>query len=170
MKREEKIKLLFDTYKNLIFHVANEILKDKGLAEDAVQETFLRAFDNLEKINEISCHKTRLFLVTICKRVAIDIYNNRKRFNIIPLENLDHKLESNLTYEDETGEYKAIVETIKSLPYIYSEVILLKYVNDLSNLEISEVLNIKEATIRKRLERGRKMLKESLEEKGWDLK
>jgi len=41
-----------------MFYVANSILKDEHLAEDAVHQAFIRIIESLDKINEIKCPKT----------------------------------------------------------------------------------------------------------------
>lgn len=56
---KSKFESLYLTYRKLMFHVANGILNDEGLAEDAVHQAFLKILKNFDKVGEISCHKTR---------------------------------------------------------------------------------------------------------------
>ena len=69
-------------------------------------------------------------------------------------------------------EDKNIVEKVKKeiglLPEIYRDTMSLKYYNDLSNKEISSVLSIPISTVKKRLQRGRKILIQKLGEKNND--
>ena len=69
-------------------------------------------------------------------------------------------------------EDKNIVEKVKReidlLPEIYRDTMSLKYYNDLSNKEISSVLSIPISTVKKRLQRGRKILIQKLGEKNND--
>ena len=69
-------------------------------------------------------------------------------------------------------EGKNIVEKVKKeiglLPEIYRDTMSLKYYNDLSNKEISSVLSIPISTVKKRLQRGRKILIQKLGEKNND--
>ena len=58
---------------------------------------------------------------------------------------------------------REIVNAIIHLPVIYREVLQYRYAIGLENKEISEVLGIPEATVRKRVERAKKILKERLE-------
>ena len=62
---KSKFESLYLTYRKLMFHVANGILNDEGLAEDAVHQAFLKILENFDKVGEISCHKTRSYVV-IC--------------------------------------------------------------------------------------------------------
>ena len=59
-----------------------------------------------------------------------------------------------------------IVSKIESLPEIYRDVLILKYLQELDNKEIADILNIKATTVRKRLERAKFMLAELLEKDG----
>lgn len=58
---EDKIKFvtLYEKYRKLMFYIANDILKDTDLAEDAVQEAFFRIAKNFKKVGEISCPQTK---------------------------------------------------------------------------------------------------------------
>lgn len=48
-----------------MFYVANQILQDEFLAEDAVHKAFIKIYDSLHKIDENNCRKTRSFLVIV---------------------------------------------------------------------------------------------------------
>ena len=65
---KNKLEQLYTTYKQTMFYSANRILKDEYLAEDVVHQAFLRIIDNLDKINEIKCHKTLLTIVSKVRR------------------------------------------------------------------------------------------------------
>ncbi len=168
MNESETIKLIFDKYKNLMFTVTNSILNDEKLAEDAVQETFIKIIKNIKKINQIDCHKTKTFIVIMCRRTAIDIYRKHKKTNsnIISFDKLEYSLAEDLSFV-KSEELTDVQRAIHSLPYIYCEVIMLKYIKDFTNKEIAEVLDIKESTVRKRVERGLKKLKDILTSEGW---
>ncbi|MVB10008.1 hypothetical protein CAFE_06790 [Caprobacter fermentans] len=73
---KNKFTLLYEKYRKLLFYVANQILKDDYLSEDAVHQTFLKIIDNLEKISEVDCHKTKSYLHHILLSSATNIYYN----------------------------------------------------------------------------------------------
>ena len=77
--KRTKIERLYNKYRNMMFYVANNILHDEFLAEDAVQQSFVQAYNYLYKIDENNCRKTRNFFVIICRNVSINIYNQMKR-------------------------------------------------------------------------------------------
>ena len=148
--------------------VAKEILKDNYLAEDAVNQSFIRIINNLHKIDENNHHKTQAFLVVICRRVSYDIYNKQ-----IYLNNDDALIEE---IADETNapldiivnddNANRIIVNIKTLKPIYQDVMLLRYFLDYNIAEISELLKITQETVRKRIERGKSQLSKLLVKEG----
>lgn len=82
-KDKSKFMKIYDKYKNLLFHVAKKILKDNNLAEDALQEAFIRIAKNLHKINEVSSPETKGFVVIIVKHVSISMLKDKNMNNIL---------------------------------------------------------------------------------------
>ncbi len=160
---EEKSKFeeIYIKYKQSMFYIANKILRDEYLAEDAVHQAFLRIIDNLDKINEINCHKSKAFIVIIVQNISIDFYRKRKRESNISFEGIEYAIGS----QDESFDLNEIEEAILKLPVNYSSVFRLKYSLGYTNLEISEILNINEANVRKRISRGKDKLEKILGER-----
>ena len=163
---KNKFEQLYMKYRRLMFYIANQILKDEYLAEDAVHSTFLKLIDNLDKIDEVDCHKTKSFIVIMVRNHSINMYNQRKRRKLIPFEGLEAIYSVN--DDIDISELGTIEGAILKLPDIYRDVMILKYVHELSNTEIALQLDITEATIRKRLERARIKIKEILKVEGLD--
>lgn len=159
-----KVKNLYLQHKDKLFGVAFSILHDKSLAEEAVHDTFVRIIEHLHKIDESNVYKTTTFLVIICKNIAIDIYNSNKK--ISKIEVMGDELDFIGTDSDNnplniliTNEsIRILIDSIKQLNPIYRDVLLLKYDSCLSNEEIAHLLQISQAVVRKRLERGKKLL------------
>ena len=74
---KSKFEQLYIMYKGLMFHVAMKILKNEFDAEDAVHQAFLSLIENLKKISDVKCPKTRAYTVIITERKAIDIIRSR---------------------------------------------------------------------------------------------
>ena len=113
-ENKSKFEQIYNKYKQIMFFVANRVLRDEYLSEDAVHQAFLRIIDNLDKIDKIDCHKTKGFIVTIVENIAIDFYRKRKRENNISFDEVefyirDIKNESNLIIND-------VEEAILKLP------------------------------------------------------
>lgn len=157
---KSKFVLLYEKYRKLMFYVANQILKDEYLAEDAVHQTFIKIIENLDNISEIDCHKTKSYIVTMVRNHSINLYNQRKNHPMVSLDT-EMDIESNEIFEIQ--EEDAIVKAVANLPQIYNAVLTLKYVQEFSNTEIAEALDISESTVRKRLERAKSKVQESLE-------
>lgn len=167
---EDKSKFIkiYDKYKNLMFYLAREILKDNHLAEDALQEAFIRIAKNLHKINDIYSHETKGFVVIIVKHVSITMLKKKNK-KTISFEDMSEVLstENYLTddYLDKIN-YETIVNEIRNLPEIYKTVIYLDLVFELGNKEISQTIGISIDAAKKRKERGRKILRQRLEKEG----
>ena len=162
---QSKFEKLYYEYRHLMTYIAFDILKDEKLAEDAVHNAFIKISNNLKKINEISCHKKKSFIVVVIENVAKDMYRKRKREKEIPFEeNIDIKVSDDFSLN--SFGIETIVSKIESLPDIYRNILVLKYLQELNNKEIAKLLNIKESTVRKRLERAKDMLAELLEKDG----
>lgn len=104
-----------------MFFVANRILREEYLSEDAVHQAFLRIIDNLDKIDKVDCHKTKGFIVIIVENIAIDFYRKRKRENSISFDEIefyirDMKNESNFIINDvEEAILKLSINFLKGL-------------------------------------------------------
>lgn len=68
--------LIFNKYKNLVYYVSFDILKNSEDAKDIVNDTFLRMYDNRDKL--ISETKLKYFLLVSAKNLSINRYNENK--------------------------------------------------------------------------------------------
>lgn len=158
---KSKFEYIYNSYKKIMFYVANDILKNEAQAEDAVHTSFIKIINNLDKVKEVKCNKTKAFVVTIAKHTAIDIYRKNKREK----EKIEKIKELKDTKPNQMFEGESDIEiAILKLPEKYSLVFTLKYYQGLHDNEISEVLEIKPSTVRSRILRGKETLKLILEE------
>lgn len=154
--------ILYERYKFLLMKVAQDVLQDNFIAEDAVQNAFIKIAKNMNKIKDIESNETKRYLITITQNAAIDIYRKRKlqmKREIL----IDEFSEINqpVTYM-ETDAEREIIDLLKNLPVKYRDIFIMKYSNHISNTEIAEILQIKEATVRQRLARGKVMIEEKV--------
>lgn len=77
---------IYEAYRGLMFHAAFKVLTHEQDAEDAVHYAFVKIAENIIKISEPVCPKTKSFVVTIVENRAIDILRSRKRHQEIPLD------------------------------------------------------------------------------------
>lgn len=160
---KDKFEHLYKTYRKLLFYVAKKILKDDYLAEDAVHNTFLKVIENMEKINEVDCHKTRSLLVIMTRNQCINIYNCQKSHPMLPL---DETLSAGNEIAASAEDADELMRAVLKLPELYRGPMTLKYVQGFSNREIAVILDITEPNVRKRLQRARKMILEILQKEG----
>ena len=166
--QEEKDKFteIYEQYQHFCWYVANQLLGDAHLAEDAVQETFLALTRHLDKVEESDSPKTKKFLLTIVKSKAIDILR-KKRGMEISAEELDTELtdtsrdvlDQYITKEN----YNHLISCVLELDEAYRVVFEYKFVHQLSDREIAQLLDITPKLVNVRFYRARKKLQEMLE-------
>ncbi len=164
-----KLQRVYLKYRVFLFrNAAFPILKEHALSEDAVQETFAKLIGHEHKIDESDERKTKNFLATVCKHVAIDIYNKRTKLNqnAALIEEIDtmqnHETDLLSAYLDKE-QRDMLVAKAKTLDPKYQSVFFMRFEHDYSYEEISAVLSLTPATVRKRMERLRDKLINLLE-------
>lgn len=162
---------LVDMYKDKVYHLAYRMLKDSHEAEDIAQEAFVRVYLNIEKYDDK--YKFSTWLYRIATNLAIDRIRKKKA---------DYSLDEEVTGTDgltlyaqipsddvqpdrqvEFLETKNVIEDhILKLPLKYRTAITLRYLEELSMKEISEIMDLPIATVKTRIHRGREALRKSL--------
>ena len=162
---------LVELYKDKVYQVSYRMLGNAQEAEDVAQETFLRVYANIG--NYDPSYKFSTWIYRIATNLCIDHLRKRKQ-----VYSLDRELEGTdgLDWHDRladqgpnpeesllTGELQGQVqEAIESLTPKYRSIITLRYIEDLSLNEISEVLKLPVSTIKTRIHRGREALRKKL--------
>ena len=158
--QKTRFEQLYVAHRRAMLYAAQGILREQPLAEDAVQEAFLRVLHHMEKIDDPISHKTRAFLVVIVRNISLTLYNKRKGRNESTLD--ETYLEADIWAEIPADSDNMVLEKLRELPALYAHTMALRYLYELDDRECARLLNISEAAVRKRLERGRNLLKESL--------
>ena len=152
---------LVSEYQSQLRRLCCVLLKDAHLAEDAVQETFLKAYRSMGQFRTDSSERT--WLTRIAVNTCRDLMRSRWFRHIdrsVRIEDLPEP-ETPADPED-TGLY----ETILQLPAKQREVVLLYFYQDMTMQEISDILQISVSNVSRRLENARKTLRKKLEEDG----
>ena len=149
---------LLDAYGDTLLRLCLLYLGDQALAEDAVQETFLRALRAWPHFRGESSEETWLtrIAINVCKNELRSPWRRRRA----PAESLD-----TLAVEGPDPEDDTLVRAVSHLPLKYREVVVLYYYREWSTTQIAQRLGISVSTVTVRLSRARKMLHERLE--GW---
>lgn len=162
----DKFECLFHQYERCLKYTAQNILRDEHLAEDAVQETFIRIIGCLDKIDEADEHKTVSFLMTVIKNISYDIKRKQSKANtensLEELLDLDADPEDRKSRPDtlllHREETEMILDTIRCLPPDYRYVLSLKYAHGCGSAQIAALLDCSEELARVKLSRARKCL------------
>jgi RNA polymerase sigma-70 factor, ECF subfamily len=161
-----KLKQAYDEYSDAIFRYCCFKVSDREKAVDLTQDVFVKVWQYLLAQyllagNEVENMKALLYKVA--RNLIIDEYRKKK------FDSLDTMSEAGFEPAD-TGQLDTIsiveagllVERIKELPDAYSEVVFMRYVDDLSVKEIAEALGEQENNISVRIHRGLHKLKVSI--------
>lgn len=153
---DEEYGRIVDQYTDIVYRVALSYAKSKQDAEDVVQTTFMKllikeaAFKDEEHI--------RRWLIRVAVNECNSLWSSFWRKNVEPIDNVEREPE--FTTEEKSDLYYAVME----LPRKYRVVVHLFYYEGYSTKEISQILHIRETTVRTQLVRARKQLKQRLKE------
>lgn len=157
---EPDLTRMMDAYGNALLRLCFLYLKDMALAEDAVQETFLKVYRNWHRFDGGTGEKAWInrIAINVCKDMLRSAW--RRRVNVV--EELADIPDGADAY---TAADTTLVEAVLGLKPKYKEVILLFYYEDMKISDIAAVLGAPESTISVRLKRARDLLKKQLG--GW---
>ncbi|MGG1243220.1 hypothetical protein BSBH6_03499 [Bacillus subtilis] len=162
---------IVDIYKDKIYQLCYRMLGNVHEAEDIAQEAFIRAYVNIDSF-DIN-RKFSTWLYRIATNLTIDRIRKKKP---------DYYLDAEVTGTEGLTMYSQIAadgvlpedavvslelsntiqQKILKLPDKYRTVIVLKYIDELSLIEIGEILNIPVGTVKTRIHRGREALRKQL--------
>lgn len=159
---KDKFEEIYNHYRYTMLYVSKSIVKDHSLAEDVVHDTFLKIIEILDKIDDVSCSKTKSFIVIIVRNKSIDYLRKMKQENSTNLDDVEFTLRDDDSIPldkiiNEEG-YNKLLEYIDELDEKYRAAIELKYIHGYSEREISKMLDITEKNANIRIYRARKML------------
>lgn len=147
---------LYDRYCDAMFQTAYNFMRDEFLAQDVMQEAFIKAFKKIDLYNAEATFGT--WLKKIVVNTALDWLKARKvetvnvdSFKISVEEESDWELESRATYEK-------VLEFIEKLPDKYRNVLKLYLLEGYDHSEVSQILQISEVSSRSQLARGKNKL------------
>ncbi|QTD37273.1 sigma-70 family RNA polymerase sigma factor [Polaribacter batillariae] len=152
---------LIDTYKDLVFSLAIKMTKNREEAEEISQDTFVKAYKNLNKFKGDSKFSTWLYRITY--HTCLDaLKKNKKHTNSFELNEITLNQIQTTDNALQTLERKERAKTMNKcllqLPAEERSILWLFYYKELSLKEIIEVTSLSEANIKVKLHRGRKKL------------
>lgn len=171
---EEAYTQLVEKYERALYFHILKMIKDKEQVEDLVQETFVKAFDNLNTYSTNYAFSTWLY--RIATNHTID-YLRKKKLKTLsidePMRTKDGEMEMQLP-DDSAGtdrdiirkqRQKIVQNAIKNLPEKYRKVIEMRHMEEKSYKEIAKVLDLPLGTVKAHIFRARELLYKALKDK-----
>ena len=140
---------LMNKYISMVYGTACSITGDRTDAEDAVQETFLKAYNSLEGFKEKSTFKTWLYRIAV--NTCYDILRKKSIRQSFPLDSITPVMADAGNRADSSY----ALELLKMLPAPDRTIIALKDLEGFSYKEIADILKCSVANVRVRLHRAR---------------
>ena len=161
--RNQRLEQLVDRYQEQVMRMCFLYLCDKTLAEDAMQETFLKVYRALDTFRREASEKTWIMRIAI--RTCYDmnhsgwfrVFNRQVTPDMVP--------ETAVPFEESDDE---LMNAVIRLPIRLREVILLYYYQHMNVNETAEALGISQSSVSGRLKRGREKLKAMMEGSEFD--
>lgn len=174
--KTEAFAKLVEKYSRRVYNLAYRMTSNAEKSKDIAQEAFLKVYRSLDKYDPK--HKFSSWLLKTVSNLCID-YHRSKAHQTASLEViLESRAESSILYDEamrrgdpqglearlESKELQTIIrEGIELLPIDYKSVVVMRHIQNFSYKEISDVLNLPMGTIKARIHRARKLLKQFLE-------
>ena len=165
MPAEPFLERLMNTYGDELLRMCFLYLKDYQLAEDAVQDTFLKAMKSYQFFQHQSSEKTWL------TRIAINCCKNVIRTRWFRMRHVNMEADTESNHNDpieKIVEKNRICAAIMALNASDRQIIVLYYYQELSVKEIAMIIGKSENTTIQRLNRARGKMKKILTEAGYD--
>lgn len=156
--------VLYDRFGRLAYGLAFRILRDRALAEDAVQEAFLavwRAADGYRRERA----KPSTWILTVVHRRAVDLVRREERRRGEPLESAPEPAVAPVDEDATLRERRAAVQNaLTALPGDQRQALELAYYGGLTQSELAERLGVPLGTVKSRMFAGLARLRELLQE------
>lgn len=156
--RKRKYALLIEAHSQDLYKYALWLCRDKNMAEDVMQETFLRAWKALDNLREAKAAKGWLF--TIFRREHARQFE-RKQLLYTDVESMDTLTDGLMGYDDRPEAF-ALRNALKRLPAEYREPLEMQILGGFSCKEIASILDVSSSAVMTRLFRARKKMRHLL--------
>jgi len=150
---------LIERYERPLRYFINRLLDNTELTEDIFQDTWLTVIRRIHGLRELDAFPAWLYRIArnkVYQQLRIKRNVSRLDENIAVV---DHAEEDDFSVEDAAKVHKCL----KELPPEYREVLMLRFLEQMSYQQISQVLNCKLGTVRSRLYYAKLTLKKELE-------
>lgn len=149
---KDTFKELVARYKRLVQHCVWNYVKKASTVEDLTQEIFIRAFSSLEDLK--SPDKFKSWLLRISRNICLD-FCKKKEISVTELEKIEICKICSYNHDTSYSINKEIMqEAMTQLPPVTSEILWMRFAENLSYSEMSQITGADETVLRKRVSRG----------------
>lgn len=152
---------LYEAHRSQMHLVANYVLHDPGLAEDAVHIAFMGIINHIQKLHGKNRDDVKNYVLKAAKNTAINLKHkeHRQRELLPDLENEFDHIEDSVLEEMVTKEnYEETVNAIMQIKEPYNTVLYYYFVMEMNYDEIAKTLRRKPDTVRQQFRRGKSLL------------
>lgn len=157
--------LLYTTHRQQMQYVANLVLRNDTLSEDAVHNAFIGIANHMAALHDRSKEDVKNYLLKAAQNAAINLSKQEKKQEGYFINLDDEPLEDTVLEElCEKLNREAVVDSIMQIKEPYNTVLYCHFVMEMEHKEIASVLQRKPDAVRQQLSRGKKMLQVLLKE------
>jgi RNA polymerase sigma-70 factor (ECF subfamily) len=173
--KQEKFELLFKQSQSKLYTVAFNVVRNKEVAEEVLQEAYIKAWKKFDDYDPGK--KFENWMITIVKNAGIDANRaNSKNFKTYSLNNIssqmsgDKQQKLSLDVVDKSADLSKMMESKELIQYIYNsvdnlpeelKVVMVPFIEGQSYNEISDSSNLAITTVRTRVHRAKKILRDT---------
>lgn len=153
---------VYQMYKDMLYNVSYRIIKNQHDAQDTVHDAFIKAFQNISKLdNDLNLGPWLKRIVINC---SLDLLRQKKKLGWLQESYEITETEEDVDVnEDISYKVEAVKKAIDALKDKYRIIIVLYLIEEYSHREIAEQLGLKESTVRNQYVRGKRLLKAQLQ-------
>lgn len=158
---KEALNELIERYYDEVYRFLYRRMGNKAAAEDVTQDTFIKFVKSLPYYKEKN--KLKSFLFTIAINTSNDFFRRHKQeTSLLSLDNVGEEITEEVTEDEVLQKEEALIvrQAVLSLPDVQRDVIILRFYHDLKIKEIASVQKVPIPTVKTRLRRALKALKE----------
>lgn len=146
----EAFNILLDRYKDKLYSYINYIVRNSDLADDILQETFVKAIITLQKGAYSSNGKFGAWLTRIAHNLMIDCFRQERNDNTVSADTEEYDVLNDMDLSENTVEdhminsqtLRDVRALINNLPDNQREVVFMRYYQDLSFKEIADITGV----------------------------
>lgn len=159
--REKRLEGWVMAYGSAILRTCFLYLSDRSLAEDAAQDTFLKAWEKMDQFDESRGASEKTWLMRIAINTCHDLHRSRW-FRHVDMGKALEDLPPRYLQAEDAKQQEELIVAIAALPRKLKEVVLLYYYQGMNLEEAAQVLGVRPSTVHYRLKKARVMLKTKL--------